>query len=515
MSAATEMKRNLTIIAGPGEGAVLPLTGDRILVGRSKDADVKLTDLKASKRQLELRVEADGVYGRNLSDKGTLLNDEAIVGEVSLNAGDILTMGDTKLRFDEAPAEPAAPPRAQPVPAVVDPEATRLAGPELVGGEAAGAGGSEETAGGKTKAFGEGHTKALDDKELAALGIRWRAQEQPGDQRRGTSVWGALLVVLLLGGLWGGYWYGFGRVREGSLETVPYQDPSGEFSCHYPADWRREADQPGVVTFAYGADGAVESARVKIYVDKEVKHSLTGLTHGFLEYREVLEHRADGLAVGDNYSIKHINGALLMAFSMRSPARRGLGLFALNADTRIIVECSCPLASYAQFADNFYALCGSFNLKEGAGQQCFDFPEPTVALRDLALTNEVVLGRLIQTHCDRGEALVAGRDVKPDNLYRAVQELQLGCQLAVAPPRPRVAPGYNAAAQSLAQANRLFNEAVTQQRFAIARARKEGDITAAYWAAEYLLRMVPAKTDPIYQEAHRTMETLPVPKNSR
>ena len=82
-----------------------------MVVGRSKNADLQIEDALVSRRHLEVRVEADGVFVENKSTSGSVLNGKQLVGVVSLNPGDVLEIGNTKLRYDEAVA--VSPPARQ------------------------------------------------------------------------------------------------------------------------------------------------------------------------------------------------------------------------------------------------------------------------------------------------------------------------------------------------------------------------------------------------------------------
>ena len=152
----------------------------------------------------------------------------------------------------------------------------------------------------------------------------------------------------------------------------------------------------------------------------------------------------------------------------------------------------------------FSRLLQSFALLEG--QQTFDFPLPDDAMQKMALSNPDGVDRMIVEHKRNGDSLVASRNVKQDNLYRAIQEYQQALQLSIA--RPGRAKGYQEAAISLRSAMNLYNQAVREQRYEIKRAMKEGDRETAYWAAQKLIQMLPDKTDPTYQEMTQLLRRL-------
>src|SRR5665213_2664415 len=118
----------LTILEGAGKGTSKSLTSALMIVGRSKNADLQVEDPLVSRRHLEIRVEADGVFVENKSTQGSSLNGKPLVGVVSLNPGDVIEIGTTKMRFEEAAA---AQPASEMDPARSDAQSavTRIAAP--------------------------------------------------------------------------------------------------------------------------------------------------------------------------------------------------------------------------------------------------------------------------------------------------------------------------------------------------------------------------------------------------
>ena len=91
-------------VEGPGE--VLPLLGERMLVGRSRECDLVLPDVLLSRRHAEVFRTARGWLVRDLgSMNGTRVNDERIEDERVLYDGDIVTVGGWRLVFSEAEPE--------------------------------------------------------------------------------------------------------------------------------------------------------------------------------------------------------------------------------------------------------------------------------------------------------------------------------------------------------------------------------------------------------------------------
>jgi sigma-B regulation protein RsbU (phosphoserine phosphatase) len=95
----------IQIVTADGESRTMPLTQERVIIGRSREADVYLPDQWLSRRHAEIQRRPDGFYVVDLDSKnGTLLNDQR-VEEQRLSAGDVIGLGDYRLTFiDDAPA---------------------------------------------------------------------------------------------------------------------------------------------------------------------------------------------------------------------------------------------------------------------------------------------------------------------------------------------------------------------------------------------------------------------------
>jgi hypothetical protein len=89
----------LVLIERGQPGRRIPLTQDRVVVGRQEGSDVMLADAGASRRHAELRRDGDRWIITDLgSTNGTLVNERA-VGERALEEGDRITIGRTVLEF--------------------------------------------------------------------------------------------------------------------------------------------------------------------------------------------------------------------------------------------------------------------------------------------------------------------------------------------------------------------------------------------------------------------------------
>ncbi len=98
---------HLRLSAAEGSAEVLPLRGDRMLVGRSRECDLVLPDVLLSRRHAEIYKTARGWLVRDLdSMNGTRVNDERIQDERVLYEGDVVAVSGWRLVFSEADAEP-------------------------------------------------------------------------------------------------------------------------------------------------------------------------------------------------------------------------------------------------------------------------------------------------------------------------------------------------------------------------------------------------------------------------
>jgi len=110
---------------GPASGQEFPLEGDELAIGRAADNPVSIPDTSVSRKHALVRNTGDGWAVSDLgSGNGTLLNGEPIADETQLNEGDVITLGDTELRFsgpgggaaaDDAPAPSSNGARRPPV----------------------------------------------------------------------------------------------------------------------------------------------------------------------------------------------------------------------------------------------------------------------------------------------------------------------------------------------------------------------------------------------------------------
>lgn len=496
------MQRFITVLEGEGKGLRKPLLTRRMLVGRSGDADIRVNDPKVSSAHLDLRVEPDAVFVQNVSRFGSSLNDKPLTAEVSLNPGDVLKIGDTKLRYEEAPdaaAPPQKPVAADPVSA--DLEATRVADTNFMAAQEKARHKEEAPDEASTRAVVEDGTRIANPSELPG----WKPPQK--EKQSAPGLWVGVVLVVILAALGGTFWFLRGAATVASAGSTEFNDPLFAFSVSYPSDWSQIQDTADVMAFGIGQEGDAAAARVNIYHDKNPEHALTGLSDGFVQYEEILkkEHFKDFELTGCESA--QINDVTMILFRFHTPARQGKGIYVLNADTRIVVECSCSPANYQQYNPSFSSILKSFCFTGDKPQEFIEFPLPDAGTRALADSNPTELSHEFGEHIQRGDGLVSSKDVKPDNLYLAMQAYRQALQLATSPQSKRL-PGCRAAAQGLRQATLLYNQALAEQRFRIRVAMKEGDESRAYWEADKMMQMVPDKTDSAYQEAYDLVRSL-------
>ena len=95
---------------GPASGQEFALEGDELVIGRAADNPVSIPDTSVSRKHALVRKTADGWAVSDLgSGNGTMLNGEAIADETPLSDGDVITLGDTELRYAGAGGAAADP----------------------------------------------------------------------------------------------------------------------------------------------------------------------------------------------------------------------------------------------------------------------------------------------------------------------------------------------------------------------------------------------------------------------
>ncbi|MBJ6763281.1 FHA domain-containing protein [Myxococcaceae bacterium JPH2] len=108
----------LYVEKGPGAGQLVPVQQGAMTLGRSSSSDLRLQHASISRRHAQLTRKGNHCVLRDLgSQNGTFVNRVRLTGEVELNSGDEVSLGNAVLRLRGPGGTPAAG-----LPAVVPPE---------------------------------------------------------------------------------------------------------------------------------------------------------------------------------------------------------------------------------------------------------------------------------------------------------------------------------------------------------------------------------------------------------
>ncbi|HBA83420.1 MAG TPA: hypothetical protein DCZ95_04925 [Verrucomicrobia bacterium] len=488
-----EEKAKLIFIDGGQILSEVPLDAGEWTLGRSRSCTIQIEDNEASSRHAVVRVTDAEVWLKDTGSKnGTYLNEKLLRGEVSLAPGDIVRIGKIQFRFEAPVPAIASAPTPSPEDESAGSETRFMAVPEehgtrMLESEKLGAAtGSDDG----TVALPENATRMLEASELKGL------QAGPKPTRGFPKV--AAGIVLSLAVL--GIAIFIAKQSQSSGERAAafevFRDQNGGFEFSLPENWSRSG-KPGENLVSFKVQSA-EGARAQLEVIQEVKadYEQTGLTQGFQQFLGECKIRHPEFVVLGQKKME-LNEVMLIFYGFSSKEQQGKGIYLLDGDRRLIVEGYSSRRDYPVYADLFSTILQSFRLYQD--QKYFDFPAPDEAVRRISLASPEQAAQKAREHFQRGKELLLKRDVRLDNLYRAIIEFQTSLQFAVSlTSRPSV---YGEAASELKYALQLFNETVRRQRFEINRAYKQGDWQTAYWAASELMQRIPDKTDPLYQEA--------------
>jgi len=90
----------LEVVDGPHKGAQFRLDRAHMVIGRGLDAEVRLDDPTVSRHNSSIRLKGGRHWVADLGSlNGTLLNGELLAEETVLFDGDVLTVGETTLRY--------------------------------------------------------------------------------------------------------------------------------------------------------------------------------------------------------------------------------------------------------------------------------------------------------------------------------------------------------------------------------------------------------------------------------
>ncbi|MCG3115883.1 MAG: GGDEF domain-containing protein [Candidatus Manganitrophus sp. SA1] len=89
----------LVVVAGPSLGEKFPLTKERTIIGRHREAEVWINDDSMSRKHAEILSKGGRLFLRDLGSKnGTYINDHKIL-EIELNDGDLIRTGNATLKY--------------------------------------------------------------------------------------------------------------------------------------------------------------------------------------------------------------------------------------------------------------------------------------------------------------------------------------------------------------------------------------------------------------------------------
>jgi len=95
------MAGSLHVLDGPDAGRRLPCDAP-LHLGRARDRALVVADARVSRRHARVFPAEDGVHLLDLSEDGTRVNGALVHGrEVRLAAGDVITLGGVRLRYEE------------------------------------------------------------------------------------------------------------------------------------------------------------------------------------------------------------------------------------------------------------------------------------------------------------------------------------------------------------------------------------------------------------------------------
>ncbi len=89
----------LVCLTGNNKGESYVLTGNRIVIGRSEKADIRLTDSKTSREHCELTKVADYWVATDLGSQNGIVVNDAKINQQALKEGDKLIVGQTVFKF--------------------------------------------------------------------------------------------------------------------------------------------------------------------------------------------------------------------------------------------------------------------------------------------------------------------------------------------------------------------------------------------------------------------------------
>lgn len=469
-------------------------------IGRSRTNAIVLEDPLASRKHLRIETAGDKVTAEDMdSSHGTFLNDKRVRGKISLNNGDVLQIGDAKLRFAVS-----GNPEAEECTSFIDaPEPTPALSNATDCAQVPGGGETRFMAPhkalpeddiDKTRIIDAGETRLMDASEFKGL------KAAPGTalpRRKLIPLFALVIMLVIVAAVW---LFTRDDGSDGISGTdITQVNDQYSLAISTPGNWKLTQGNSGALFgFQLPVRGSDTPARMDVYAERNQDYALTGLQMAFESYKDVIAARHPGLRISGSI-VMLVKNATVIFYSFSSPLCSGKGLFLISGTKRICAECTCPPAAFSDHLSKvvFPSLLRTFRLTEP--QQFIDFPPPTEAIRRLALANKEHLAAMSKRSLDAGNDLLKNRNVRPENLYLAHRTMQTCMTTAAAlGERPFF---YSEAVARLAEATRDLANGLRDQKFRILVAEHRRDIEQAYWEAVKLAQMMPEKTNDYYQFA--------------
>lgn len=95
---------SITIVSGPNEGDYYPVGKRTLVIGRDEACPVQVVDARASRKHVQIRFDertSQHVAIDMKSANGTFINGRTLIAEVPLIDGDIITIGESRIVYNE------------------------------------------------------------------------------------------------------------------------------------------------------------------------------------------------------------------------------------------------------------------------------------------------------------------------------------------------------------------------------------------------------------------------------
>src|SRR5512141_184989 len=100
----------LVMRSGPTPGAIFPLEGDQLMIGRDSSNSVAISDAEVSRRHARLTFQCGKYVLEDLGyTNGTFVNGQRLAGPHVLKAGDVVALGEQiVLMYEALSSDPGA-----------------------------------------------------------------------------------------------------------------------------------------------------------------------------------------------------------------------------------------------------------------------------------------------------------------------------------------------------------------------------------------------------------------------